>query len=121
MPKTYRFPLRAWTASLTIHRAHPPLFAGVSMKPAFRSTGYALPSVVSATITPHIAEVPRGSWLPRIGARVVAWWRDHQERRAERMRIEALAPLDPHTLKDLGISEDLRWRAQAQRESQQAR
>lgn len=42
-------------------------------------------------------------------------------RRAERLRIEALTALDRHTLDDLGMSEEMRWRALAHRESQQER
>ena len=84
------------------------------MKPDYRTITYPLPHTAAAarsgaetTPTPHP--------LRWIGARMVAWWRDHQRQRDERLRLEALAPLDRYLLRDIGLSDELRSHALAQR------
>jgi uncharacterized protein YjiS (DUF1127 family) len=91
------------------------------MKPEFRS---------SANCLPHAAFVPAGSGttevtlpaqhtglLHALVERVAGWWRDREQRREEWMRIESLTPLSSHMLEDIGVSDELRSRTIAQRES----
>jgi hypothetical protein len=83
-----------------------------------------------ATMNAHTLATPRSLAaapialprpLRRFGADLAAWWRRRRQKRDEALRAAALAPLDPRLLEDIGVSEDLRARALALRESQHER
>lgn len=59
--------------------------------------------------------------LQWVSVRLGAWLRSWRRKRDERMQVEELAPLGDHVLRDLWVSEELRLRALAQRESQYER
>ena len=86
------------------------------MKPEYR-TGV-LPVAQAAALARGVSRAATApDFLRRLGVRLAAWWHEHRERRAKRQRLEALASLDTRLLQDLGLSDEVRSHALAQRES----
>jgi hypothetical protein len=73
------------------------------------------------SVPPSLAAAPVALPLRRLGADLAAWWCRRRLQRDEALRAATLAPLDPRLLEDIGVSEDLRARALALRESQHER
>jgi uncharacterized protein YjiS (DUF1127 family) len=85
------------------------------MKPEYRTGVFTVTQAAAARVVSRRATVP--DLLQRIAAYMGAWWRNHRQLREQRQRLEALASLDTRLLQDIGLSDELRSHALAQRES----
>lgn len=73
------------------------------------------------TLAPAAPLAASNPGVHRLAARLAAWWRDWRRHERQRIEAEALASLSPRTLHDIGLSDEIRLNALAQRESQYER
>jgi hypothetical protein len=93
------------------------------MKPAYRSTADGLAPAWSTPRSRRVSDsdLSASGRLRALHTRLRAWWQSWRTRHDERLQIESLERLGHSMLHDLGVSEELKLRALALRESQYER